>query len=861
MDRAEDLDQRNAEEHAGKSQLDNLNDAQPVSKKPRIEKTKEDRMAVGFPSGVATSLDRIAKGASEAAEVKSKASAEDVKKMNVDELCQWLKPKVTEKRWKVVEEVIREQDIMGINFLNYNWEMWTVGGIPGGVADSLVQIAKGVSVAVAAVVDAKKSAPLAISNVPDVDMGSVDSIRDFLVSHMSDPNKFHCVPHVLGETSRSFALSGRDDALESAAEAFKVLSNPNNTTDRAQHKIPVCSGLSGLGKTRMLEEWERVFDLAEIPQTRLGALVLYYNGHMPQPIERVMIIEASFSWRLLHRLFIEGNGDGFADFMKNRLPGNARELDLRISLKIIRSQLITRGDLDESECLHMFLGIDEYQSIEDVKGVKRTKIGGLLQDLLDSLGDILASPVDGIRLYPMFAGTDLSVMSIANSSKTETIRVPMSLLSASQIEEAVGAVSKGSILLGYSPVRRHLFYFGGVARWATQYIEKLLARMEKLEDNEVPSLDFFESAFRQIRDTFVRKWNESILNQKLLKGTDFLILAAYSVSGRSVELYFNEEVSWARLRDSSVCLIDDSGAVSIPYAMFHLIANWEISAFKDEAYKAFVSTLKSLIEKVDNLESDKAPWQLWEVFGAHFHALRINALIILKFEKVALLDLFKGALVNGCDQFVCLKTMDVIETEDKFNENLGDFVGVKGHYDDKRNWRQKGYVVLNGESGKGVDIFYCLDKSEEEGQIVVTDQRKRISGSLGAAKVGLLLEKARIMSSVVCLFSCFTTSSVERGNIPKDCCLVSYSQTRAYHGALWVHPAASPCINVNLASLSYLKMVFKGPGCDELCDNILKKRVKDKFRSIDDLKDFISAEKQKMYVDIREDSLERIVFS
>ena len=80
--------------------------------------------------------------------------------------------------------------------------------------------------------------------------------------------------------------------------------------------------------------------------------------------------------------------------------------------------------------------------------------------------------------YPMFAGTDFSVMSIANSSKTETIRVPMTLLSVSEIEDAVGALSMGSVLLGYSPVRRHLFYFGGVARWATQYIEKLLERMD-----------------------------------------------------------------------------------------------------------------------------------------------------------------------------------------------------------------------------------------------------------------------------------------------------------------------------------------------------------------------------------------------
>jgi hypothetical protein len=37
----------------------------------------------------------------------------------------------------------------------------------------------------------------------------------------------------------------------------------------------------------------------------------------------------------------------------------------------------------------------------------------------------------------------------------------------------------------------------------------------------------------------------------------------------------------------------------------------------------------------------------------------------------------------------------VIKTKDKFNKNLGDYVGVKGHYDGKKNWRQDGWVVLN----------------------------------------------------------------------------------------------------------------------------------------------------------------------
>jgi hypothetical protein len=276
-------------------------------------------------------------------------------------------------------------------------------------------------------------------------------------------------------------------------------------------------------------------------------------------------------------------------------------------------------------------------------GVQRTKQGGLLQDLLDTLGDILVMPVDGIQLYPMFAGTDFSVMSIAKSSNTETIRVPMTLLSALEIEGAVGATSMGSILLGYSPVRCHFFYFGGVARWATQYIEKLLERMEESKGNEVPSLEFIESSFRQIHDTYVRKWNESILNQKLLDHVDFVRLAAFSVSGCSVVIGdgFKHKVSWAYLQDSSVCVIDSSVSVSIPYAVFHLIAYWTIFDFNDKTLKAFVLTLRSLINKVDNLVYDKAPWHLWEVFGAHFHALRINALMILEFREVELSELFK----------------------------------------------------------------------------------------------------------------------------------------------------------------------------------------------------------------------------
>jgi hypothetical protein len=73
--------------------------------------------------------------------------------------------------------------------------------------------------------------------------------------------------------------------------------------DRTLFPMVVCSGMKGLGKTRMLEEWPSVFRDAGISTNQFGVLVSYGNGHAPQ--DR-MPIEAAFGWRMLHRLFVEG---------------------------------------------------------------------------------------------------------------------------------------------------------------------------------------------------------------------------------------------------------------------------------------------------------------------------------------------------------------------------------------------------------------------------------------------------------------------------------------------------------------------------------------------------------------------------
>jgi len=110
---------------------------------------------------------------------------------------------------------------------------------------------------------------------PLIDLTST-GILEFLETQMNDSAKFHAVPHLLSPSNLEYQLSGRDTALKLAAECMCEISKPISQTTKADRNIPVCAGL---GKSRMLEEWQKIFDLAKIQGPRLGALVLYFNGN------------------------------------------------------------------------------------------------------------------------------------------------------------------------------------------------------------------------------------------------------------------------------------------------------------------------------------------------------------------------------------------------------------------------------------------------------------------------------------------------------------------------------------------------------------------------------------------------------
>ncbi|KAF0718239.1 Aste57867_1808 [Aphanomyces stellatus] len=680
--------------------------------------------------------------------------------------------------------------------------------------------------------------PALISNLPhqmphgpEIQLTS-DGLLEFLENEMFDATNFHVLPHELSKSDLAFRLSGRDIVLQRAAKCMQELSRPTIETSKVSRKIPVCAGMQGLGKSRMLEEWETIFDLAGIEGPRLGVIVFHSNGHEPQAIEKSMTIEASFSWRLLHRLFIEGNGKTFEKWLCECLPRNAAHLRLHTALEVIRAKSIKMGIATPEETLNLFIGVDDFQVLKRVNGIRNTmgvdgKREDLLHDLLRKFGNKMSAPVDSVRIYPMFAGSDVSAISIVNSSNVYVDRLPLQLLGPNEIENAVASAKYGKDLLMYSSVRRHLFHLGGVPRWSfdfINYLQNFLNKKMQEKKGEVLTTLEIDRAFSATTTTFVDSWGADLDSSDLLK------LAAYCVSGVVVEKSSQSVggLKWSRLQDTSLCLLNEKSEVTIPYAIFRRIGQLIPNEYSDPE-RCFIECVLGLIDKVDSRIYDKPPWALWEVFGAYFHALRINAMMIIGKPVVTLSELFKGALVKGCCDQVQLIPTNVLHRY--------------GNMQDQYNWLTDGLVVINGENGAGVDIFFALKKYNQQGYVVCVDQRNSAATTLDSKLISKLLlaaakqptELREPITVVPMLFSCFRTGNVEELAF-ENAVVVTYNQMNAYHSGLWLHPASSPFVNVNDDPASYIKMILAGNGeaIQKVAARISgKSSTKRKFETID----------------------------
>jgi hypothetical protein len=269
------------------------------------------------------------------------------------------------------------------------------------------------------------------------------------------------------------------------------------------------------------------------------------------------------------------------------------------------------------------------------------------------------------------------------------------------------------------------------------------------------------------------------------------------------------------------------------------------------AVSCLIGTLQFLRDHVDNVCDDVEAWEQWERFGASFHALRINALLMLGYNSVPMSWLVPG----GGARRVKLRPMKVVRAAEQMSVSVTTILtdAITRAPFNWLDWDGVGCVVINGTSGMGIDVFFALE-SEHESEaslkscILVLDQRKRVAHSLGTASVSQLVQKAidsgtpkvvdgRHANLFVCLFSLLASCSAAP---PPNSTVVSYLQHDHYHGSLSAHHAASPAIDINWCNVSTMRLLRSLNSNDgKIAKLIITQRDEGKFASVEGLVAFL----------------------
>ncbi|KAF4146211.1 hypothetical protein GN958_ATG04686 [Phytophthora infestans] len=689
---------------------------------------------------------------------------------------------------------------------------------------------------------------------PNVNLSSCEDLLAFLENDMINKEAIVSRPHILGADSLQFRLVGREKALMKTAKCFLNIIARSGTasTDRTEQVVPVCSGISGLGKTRMLEEGGTILqEMGLDPDHVVRVIVPYYNGFSPQPVEETMPIAASFSWRLLYRFFLDKNcALAFDKWFKLRLPRNGGRLTLSDAIEVIDRKL--RRPVHGKEKLYLFVGVDEYQKIEKVNAPRSDPDSSLLGELVEAIVAFLCTKSSNLVVLPMFAGTDLGV--IANSLNYVTERLPMTLLTLDQVFTFVESNADFAMLLRQPQARRHLFMLGGVPRWVVEYLLELRSCLQ----GGVVSLENINNCYDDVWTNFV----DYYLRSPLVDLQTLVRLAAFAVSGVTVSPIstIDGRLKWSRLRDSSLCLLSPRKSstcdVRVPYTLLMNIGSTKSLATRAE--RDFATALNDMSEMVDSTMFALQPWQSWEMFGACFYAVRINALLVLGHSTATLGDLLPGARMSEETRQISVKLVPsrVVRCAEAFGSLTPQLISNKFNQQEKYNWTSSGCIAVNGDGGAGVDIFFALNDAVTDNVVVFVDQRKRqfgkfqpchakeYLGKLSVCPDFLVARGARLVRGVL---NCVSLSNLATYDVPHDCFLLSRNESEQFHGTLAYHPACTPFISVDSACQTALKSLLRGTmkAVDEAAEAIVKKRNEPSggFRNSEDVRSFIEVKR------------------
>ncbi|KAI3657486.1 hypothetical protein MP638_006133 [Amoeboaphelidium occidentale] len=561
-----------------------------------------------------------------------------------------------------------------------------------------------------------------------------------------------------------FPLAGRDESLKFIADCFSTVFQNRRSDDRNQRPIPICTGVPGLGKTRLLKECaSTVLGITRIPGKRLSSIISFGNdGNAYGWVDESLGIECSFAWRVLHSLFKAQYS--YESWMRDKSPANRKLMTLDMALQTIEEYWSKKTN----DNILVFVGVDEYQKL-DLDN---------LEKLLGALCNCSRVPVNSrLTLFSMLAGTDLNKTRIARTSFPNTKRVPIRFLNHSESMEAIGPyisnVHPGFV--ASESFAHNVYFLGGVPRLLTKFAEKV---------SEMKLADLVENSLRSARMAVL-----SYLQFPQLSVSDLLKLLAISFTNTSVNNIlicpFKEStmesarsLNWSQMGSIGMCLIQDDGCVIVPFHLVSQVLDRQLSegATLGESEVALISSLKDMSDNVGIPLHNVPAWLSWESFGAHFYCVRMNSFLVLGQSVLPLSDILRGSRFREDDPVfktqVQIRVAKVFHSNEQYGPDMPRLITRNKASYISVDWVDDSclQVVLNGDDGAGVDIFFALKRADNSGHILLLDQRKRlgsdVTGSVLSGFMAKIPEKPRFLNSqtvesTVGLMSIYSSISVE----------------------------------------------------------------------------------------------------
>lgn len=573
---------------------------------------------------------------------------------------------------------------------------------------------------------------------------------------------------------------------------FSLVKTELNGRDRKDFSAPAFAGCPGLGKSRMLVETYYLLqskvkkDNISDAKNIIPIWLTFNNGNgiSDEDIENPV---AAFAWRILFFAFINGTGikQFFLDIKNYSNADLWKTLTIEYALKFLLKTITI--PLPDKPIL-IYLALDEFQhphSAFPISSSKWDSKKSCLSNVIQELGGLMSSSRNDKFLFTFaLAGTDVLGLGALHTDSSFFInRINLPLLTEEDLIKMIPPEL-------FPKVQNHLHKLSGLPQTLVMFLNS-------------------NKSFSEFLNAEKDKLSGVIQNNTNLD--TWLTFVAYTITQLEPP---QEIISEGRKIEKSGWLTfsqyKERTIIQVPY--FFLIC----TASSESSYN-LQKLLFQLFSKVDGCLDDRQYFDLWEMFGAYFRALKLESFRFLKKEKITFSEFHFGAQfpkdsplsnitieINDCPE------INVFHIQEQIGEGSLKDQFTLLNSTSTVNWKENfSSVFVNGARGTGIDIFQPFKSNSESKFLLDFDQRKRVvERNLNWENVQQKMKSldTNNLSVAYGLFSVFSNSPPLQEKSSFYC--VSKLQIPDYYGLFSANSILNPIVvfpsPLNLSQVRYL---------------------------------------------------------